>query len=278
MPNIKQVQRTVDSTLEQYEPKQPVYPALIGDGNGNVEVSGRPGYVYVRVGNEKSLGQAFNGRVPNRNDLPVTVGYDRTAPDLFQVLTVRQVYVQAGLPVVPEVPSHHETHEWPSVGDSDSDGSDVVFVDWRQVRNLRVSVDSGLTVLVESAPAYVNGAWAFITEQSLNLSSYKPDSGARYVLVYLDDTGTIAARAGSVTTKAALDISDCPVPQSDELPLAGVALYSGQTTISDDRDRQDIIDLRWWPQVQEASTNNLQDIARVAGEMDLRLTRHIVEG
>jgi hypothetical protein len=138
-------------------------------------------------------------------------------------------------------------HEWPTVGDDDSDGSDIAYISQRQVRGCRVSTSSLGAFYVEcETGAYRTAAgWAWATAQNLDLTSLKPSISARWALVYLDSSGTIAARAGSIVGLTSISVSDIPDIQESEFALAGVLLWASQTALQDDADRQDILDLRW---------------------------------
>jgi len=250
--------------MKRYREHQTVLPALLGDGQGNIVVANRPGYVYVRVGSEDLYGQAFNGKVPARDNLPVLVGWDDLRPNLFQVLGIRQVYldsVDSDVTIIPEVPPHGHTHEFPTVDDSDSDGSDTIFAAWRQIWGLRIKVDSGFTVSVERSPIFRDGTgWVWVDTQQIDLTADVPDHWARYVLMYLDEDGILQSENGDIIDKATIDINDCPDPDPGEFALAGILLYAGQTGVHDNGDEQNIIDLRW-PQAYQA-----KDSAR--GEQD----------
>ena len=246
---IEETKREVERRFDDKLDVPRVLPALMGDGLGNVEVAGQPGYVYVRIGSDLTPGKAFNARVPNIEDYAVFVGYDaQLQPELFQVLGLRRAYTGSGLNirVIPQVGPHHETHEWMG-----NDGSDVVYVHLRQWMPLRVRTVSAFTVQVDRGIVYRSG-WVEVSTQQLDLAAYQPRPGACYVLLYLDADGTLSATAGSTVTPAGdLDYSDIPEPTADEFPLAAVRLYGGQTAIQDNYSVRDIVDLRW-PQVNSA--------------------------
>ncbi len=246
---IREVQRTFSAEMAGKADTPQVFPALLGDGVGSVAVPGRPGWVYVRIGSDLTRGQAFNVRVPNRDNLPVLVGYDPISPRLFQVLSLRHVYTVggAGYTVIAQAGPHHETHEWAGV-----DGSDVVYVHARQWLPLRVRIVSGFLMQVDGGPIYRAGAWRQIATQQLDLEAYKPALGARWVLLYLDAAGTLAARAGGNIAAGDLNYANIPAPEADEFPLAGVRLYGGQTAILDTYTSSDVVDLRW-PQTNAAA-------------------------
>lgn len=244
------VQRQFLGVLANYQRALPTSPALLGDGHGTVSVAGHPGFVWIRLGfeGEDGLGMAYNQTVPLRDGLAVIVGYRSEQPALFQVLAIREVYVGTRQSPVPQVRSHHASHEYPTLGDSGADGSDIVYVHPRQVRYLRVYVFSRFTVVLERGPLYRGTGYRWIDEQSLNLTMDKPAGGGRYVLLYVSETGIFSKRLGPVVAAGDLNFeAHCPIPNPGEYACAAVALYRGQLGIQETSEVQDIIDLRYPP-------------------------------
>lgn len=238
------------SFKQKFDSKQDVanpIPALMGDGKGNIDVAGQPGQVYIRIGNNEDLGQAFNNRCPLRDNLPVFVGYDPiTDPDrrIFQVLSIRVTeYTDAGYAVIPNVMAHHASHEY--------GGGDDVYVDWRRLLNFRVGNPSAFQVTVDPGVIYRGGAWLQVAAQTLNLVASKPAGiSALYVLISLNATGVATATVGT-PVGSGLNISNCPAVPSGHIALAAVRLYGTQTAIGDTPSAPDIVDLRF-PQVNAA--------------------------
>lgn len=227
-------------------------PGILGDpATGLVDVPGRPGYDYVRIGDEQIVGEYLNVRVPSRYDLPVYVGRDPVQPYVEQVLTIRQeAYIDAGFNPIPPIPAHHETHEWPVPGDPDADGSDLVYVHWRQIRKFRLHAGNPLypfRVYTDGGPFYSaeleRTIW--VDPTYVDLTDAVPEWGARWVLVYLSGTGLLSYRAGTIRPRSRLQFSDAPPPNVGELALGWVYLYAGQSYIADDATRQDIVDARY---------------------------------
>lgn len=228
-------------------------PALMGDGDGTIEVPNQPGYVYIRIG-DGDLGQAFNNRCPLRDNLAIYVGYDPvTDPErrIFQVLSVRMSdYANAGNTPIANVPPHHTYHEF--------GGGDDVYIDWRRLLGFRVGRPAGFVVTVDQGVMMRAGAWTAIVSQTVNLAASQPGgiNNARYVLVSLDSAGVVTTSNGAIVSAAALTISNCPAPAAGEIPLAAVRLYSTQTQISDVPGTPDIVDLRF-PQVYATGGSNV---------------------
>lgn len=160
----------------------------MGDGNGNVQVPGQPGYVYIRVG-VGDLGQAFNNRCPLIDNLAIYVGYDPVTDydcRIFQVLNVRMVdYAGSGNVPTPFVGPHHQTHEY--------GGGDDVYVSWRRIMGFRVGRPAGFVITIDGGNIIRTGAWLAVLSQTIDLTASKPvvSGQARYVLIVL---GVMARR------------------------------------------------------------------------------------
>lgn len=244
MPIINQTRRQFKSRMATKQDVWRAIPALLGDGNGTVEVAGQPGYVYIRVG-DGDLGQAFNNRCQLRDNLAVYVGYDPiTDPDrrIFQVLTVRMAdYAEAGYTPVPNVGPHNTTHYF--------GGGDDVYVEWRRLMGLRVGRPVAFVVTVDPGIFYSAGAWTEIPSTTVDLTATHAalvGVQAQYVLISLSPAGVVTATVGAaVASIVLLTMADCPSPPAGHIPLAAVRLYKVQTSIDDVPASPDIVDLRF---------------------------------
>lgn len=253
MESLSKVRRRYQKKFSgKIDTERPI-PALMGDGNGNITVAALPGFVYYRVNEDESPGIVFNNRCPLRDNLPIYVGYDPiTDPDrrIFQCLGTRDIdYAEAGYTPVPQVPPHHETHQY--------GGGDDVYVEWRRIMGLRIGRPVGFVVTLDPGVIIRAGAHQFIPTQTYDLTASVPGAGARYVLMYLNSAGTLSITNGAIKASvAALTLADCPVASgAGDYELAAVRLYHGQTTISDTPANQDIWDLRY-PQSGVWSSGN----------------------
>ena len=241
MPNLKQRnRREVKGRLDKYQVARPVYAALLGDGTSdeNVEVTNRPGFVYIRTGNEQSASQAFNNRVPNRYDLPVYVGYTNTQPTLLQVLDIRQqAYVGAGNNPVVLVPGHHQTHEF---GNSE-DGSDVVWIEKQQYKEALAKPTDPASMQLYVNPIlyqYEDGWQYYAGGNTADLSGYVPSTThrARYLLVSIDAaTNALQYTSGTVFNSYSppSDLTDAlPTPPFASIPVSAVYLRTTTTALT----------------------------------------------
>lgn len=221
--------------------------ALMGQGNGTVEVANQPGYVYFRTSGETEYGIAFNNRCPVRDNLRIYVGYDPvTDPnhELFQVISVSMgdYAGDGGSSPLSNVGQHHVTHEF--------GGGDDVYVEWRRIMGLRVGRPALFVVTVDPGVIIRAGAHQYIPSTTVDLTAEHAalaGTQACYVLIYMDSAGAIQHLAGAaVASLALLTIANCPIaPGVGDLELGGVRLYVSQTRIGDTPTNPDIWDLRY---------------------------------
>ena len=236
-------ERAVQRVLSGYVKKTPNYPALLGDGNGNVAIANRPGYVHIRTGNDETLGTAFNQRVPLRDDLPIVVGYTTEQPDLFQVLTIREVYIGSDdyTVFIPQVVGHGDTHTY--------GGGDEVYIFTKQIMALLVFPTDPATMTVNVSNGWYPwlSTWHYFEDTvSANLAGSVPVGAggeARYTLISIDGATEALQYTDGDIFPAWLPPADTedmiPGAPLGSIPLAAVALVFGQTTITGD----DIYDL-----------------------------------
>jgi lysophospholipase L1-like esterase len=204
-------------------------------------VPGQPGMVYLVMPDGAVL-KAYNGRVPAATGLRVWAGYEPHNPTFFRVLDFNVSYVTPPTGGS-TIGSHHWIHEFLNP----FGGWDVIYSQARQLMPLRVSVVAGFVVKVESSPVWTPDGWALSDPATLDLESYVPVSGFRYVLVFLAASGVLTARAGAAVPGLlpGLSYDDIPAAAAGETPLAAVRLYAGQAGILETQATQDIVDLRF---------------------------------
>lgn len=236
----------ISRAARRVEPATRRWPATLSDANGvitpglDASVPGGGGKVYV-VMPDGSVVKAYNNRVPPVTGLRVWVGYEPQNPTLLRVLDFNASYTNPN-PTTGFGP-HHATHEFLNV----LGGNDVVYSQARQLMPLRVSVVAGFVIKVEVSPIWTGTAWALSTGATLDLTSSVPASGARWALIYLSTGGALSARlsASVLPGFGSLTYGLIPAAGAGELPLAAIALYSGQTQIAENFTRQDVVDLRF---------------------------------
>jgi len=246
--SVRKLRRARTEELSKKQDVPVTIPGLMGRASDEViKVTTRPGYIYVRIGNDETLAQAYwTGTVAY--DRACICGYD-DATQKFRVLRLRQdEYTTAGFTPVPEIDEHGATHLYPDPSDKTTAhrGTDVAFVSERQLLELRLGkhTSGNFTVRIERSLVEVGGGIRWIVTQTLDLTNSVPASGARWVTVYLLPDGTISQSDGTVQAKSQLSVSDIPVPTFSHFRLGAVMLWQGQGQIRDDGGRRDIEDLR----------------------------------
>ena len=268
------IQQVLTETLSRYELVLPCFPALLGDGRGNVQVGSQPGFVWVRLGaeGEDGITMAWNQTVQERDGLAIKVGYKSEQPTLFQVICQREVYAGTGEGRIAQIGPHGETHIW----GHPAGGNDIVYVWLRQWMPFRVGTKSGF--VIEIAPGIWRG-WEYKSAQEVDLVGYHPSGfAARYVLVALDFEGDPVVQAGPlVSPPHDLTLATCPVTELTEKPLAAVALYGPQSKIRDSDDQYDIVDLRWPDFGSLDAIAYLREmIAHLEADLDFELTQLVL--
>jgi hypothetical protein len=223
---------------------QPVlksWPAFLGNEDGSVQGSSSE-YVYVRYPSSTSPAvEVYNGGVPLTANLRVMVGYRAEQPELLQALGVADVRVEGSTPIYGGMKPHGSQHSWFY--------SDPVYVLFRQIMNLGVFISSGLIIRIMPGMLKTSTGYIWIADQTFDLTTHLPTSGARYVVISISDAGVVTATDGSdVADLSLLTTADIPTVPTSHFRLAAIRLVAGQTTIHDTYTSSDITDLRF-PQV-----------------------------
>lgn len=236
--NLRDLLMKQAKTNSRYEANLHVVKAhtISIDVTDSCEVSGRPGYKWVREqGMSGGVYQVPGMRAPIHPEMPVLIAYNPKQPWERMILDVDW----SALASMPDyngetfLPVHDTDHEWPDY----APGYQVVDVYPSQLTWLRTYPgSSGLTISVSPYRyVYERDFVEFEGESDLDLSSYQPGSGyAVRLLVYLD----IASNALQIASGSQiLDVSTL-TPQPPTFPLdaywsALVRLDGDQTTIDE---------------------------------------------
>lgn len=206
----------------------------------SVTVPNTHNFAFVRIRGINSMVRCDT--IAHAPNIPVWVGKALYGSTGFRVLDIRD-RLDVGFTTSWNLPPHHERHEW----GSDTAGDDVVWVWLRQMLPLRVSLNGGMEIRIESAAIETTEGWVNAgTTEGQDLTNLIPGSGALYALIYYDSAGVLQALAGStVAQKSNLLYTDIPATPAGGRALAAVRLYNGQTELIEERFDSDIIDLRW---------------------------------
>lgn len=241
--------------------------AYAGDGNGNVYTS-QANYYLFRYPLEKSPpAEIFNNRINMIDNLRIIIGYTAYQPNLLQVLDVADQRLDgvntSDVPVGPggvgysTVPPHWVNHQYL--------GADYGLVNWRQVSALGVfsTNPASLSVVIWPGTIPRPGVDVNVSYQTIDLTSHVPGSGARYVLVSYDQSGTVVLTDGAINSGGfiALSNADVPITPANNWRSCAVALYVGQTAIVENTSEIDFLDLRF-PEEQSALPITASDIGQ----------------
>lgn len=242
-------------TIKQLDIQKPdeyqEIPGILGlslDGEKQVEVPSRPGYVYVRLRDDLSeIVQAYNDQVSLVYGLPVTIIRDKKDKSRWRVKG-RDIGRYQNWGSTPYLPRHGAQHSF----DPNSPGGDPVWVWGRQMMPLAVvpsGTNGSMSVVIQNGIYYQNKMWHYVGGTgTADFTSYKPTgSNARLVLVYLDSDGNPQVEPGdyfapNLTGSSQIFPYIPDLPDTSAIPLAAVRIVSGTNRIS----WTNIYDLRPW--------------------------------
>lgn len=246
MINKNSLRKLIQGAFQKKQNRISASPGQLGDGAGEVNVTGRLGYVYCRMSG--TVAEVFNNRVPAENNLLVMVGYDPAQPDLFQVLTTRTATpggTSLGA-ITGFAPAAR--YRWMANGG----GQDPLYVEKRAYLPLRIGPLFQMTIMIYRDVMWTGTVWAFVDTQNVNLEAHIPTTAnkAALVLITVSDAGLVVTTKGSEVNIDALLLTDIPaVPAGTREVLGAVRVYYGQLSIRESRTNTDIVDLRgsWSP-------------------------------
>jgi hypothetical protein len=250
----KLFKRRLEARLSQKADDLPRYPATIGNGFGDVYFGTSKSAVYVRVGNQLSI--AICTRVQPSDGAAVWVGYANEERTLYQVLSLRTIDAANANYTGGYAPANR--YRYMAVGG----GQDPLWLELRAWLPLRVghTHPASTSISVYKGNIWTGSEWISAASQYVDLSSHIPATAdkAAWVLITVDDTGTIVDTKGSevdlvdLSTSGDIFANAPAVPAGTIDTLALVRVYEGQTAIQEGRATLggdgsffgDIIDLR----------------------------------
>jgi len=218
------------------------WPALVGDGNGTIEVPGSTGLWYVRpVGSDLAI-PVYKGAAPRLENYPVWVGQDVYNRRWVRILgtNLEQLVGNGGI-VASDIEPHAESHYLVN-------GTDPVYITTRQVTDLLLTVVSGMTVRIAGGFVIVGGQPAYVSSQNIDLTSNIPASGALWGVIRANSSGVLSVQEGAgVDSFADLTTGNIPDIADGYAGLWAVRLYDGQTAVNGNVTGADYYDLRFAP-------------------------------
>ena len=210
--------------------------ALLGDGAGNVDVTGRDNWVWVRL--EADGAQLTQAKVKSAID-----HVENLAVMVERVLTNGATNYQViGLAPVPDYPNsdydgavadHSEQHE---IRDFGAGGKDKLNIYTRSHVELRARAQAtpDMTLFVEHGKYAMNGAEVFWTGGDSPTFTAPSAGYKRFDLLYFDDAGDLQIEQGTAVQSSLFTSPSYPsAPAGAYFPLAYVLLMGGQTTITE---------------------------------------------
>lgn len=214
----------------------------LGDGNGNVNVPGRPDYSYVRYStNSVRVSEVFNKRVAGADGTPVLIGVLPWSPGLEQVVTVdwESYTVQPWGSGYSGVPPHAASHTYET---ETTHGGDPVLVYQPALQPLKVTSDgTGLTVSIQPYTYHYSGLPRTFPGGNIDMTTYLPSAGNRVALLV-----SLSKATGLLSITPGTEIPDTGAPPppptfpDNSVPAGVISLSSNQTVIS----QTDITDVR----------------------------------
>lgn len=229
MTTKEQAKAAIKNFFDKFQEKQPIRPALTGDGSSSdtCDVDGSAGWIWVRFDSNqnkatKVYGPAFRGYP---QDIPILVGHKHPQDEVEQVLGFNTALYWQNL-----TDWILENYQTPKHGQSHGEtGGDRVPVGMRNIvpGQVHQTSPSGTSVEAETF-RYVNvGSLVNYPGESIDLSGYDPGLGNhRYVLIYINTTtNAIGSSASSIVTLPTPP--DLPSVDAAWIPLAVVDLVNG---------------------------------------------------
>jgi hypothetical protein len=221
--------------FSRVQPRTGLRRGLIGDGAGHVEVSGRPGWSWIRYEEEQnrlSMVRCFLGYL--EDETPVIVGKWHPEDDYEQVLGVYwgpYSWDPSNTTVANyRVPAHGDTHHG-------TYGSDPAYIDYANLVMGRCAPTDpeSLYVDVQSFVYSYGVETKDFPGELLDLTSEVPGgAGHCYALIYFDpDTESLSYEVSS-TVPLAVSPELPALTDVNAIPLGVVRLYNGQTEITID--------------------------------------------
>jgi len=228
--------QAVRNSLGQFQPILERHRGILGDGSGNVGVTGRPGYVNIRprsgasvTGNIEAL--MVRADIPPIEGYPIIFGKDYDT-DYYQVLCID--YSQSMEWLSDEfIRGHHTQHEMP-------DGFDITWIQKQQIIPMLAhpTDPATMTIKVESDYFAWHTEWKFFAgEISEDLTARVATTSAdfaRFVLVSIDGaTNTLVYENGDeffIQFPPSQTVS-IPAPSSGLIPVVAVYLPFGTTSL-----------------------------------------------
>lgn len=199
-------------------------PVITGNQAG--EVTAGNSKIWVRFANGQEAA-VLNTIASLGFDRHITIGRLRSQPAIWRVAEIRESYLQpaSGGAITP----HHEQHEFPN--------QDTVWVSRKQIVSLTILVsDPALfKIFVYGALVRTKNGIVAIDNQELDLAPYVPVTGAVYIAIECDETGTLSIHEGvPFLAPAIATLADVPSPAAGKYTIGFVMLYDAMIALTNE--------------------------------------------
>lgn len=249
-------QSVIDATKQ---PKDPRFPAMLGNTSGTVIYSGQLVYVTNMYSGQVQI--VKNTSVANSPGMLVMVGKKDGSSSLEVLYAINQ---NTSFPISDDISTlisrHGSTHTYPSY--------DTVFVKAEQFIPLLVLPTSDLTVRVYPGTVAKRGGdgYAFCSgNTALDLSSHQPASGARWLLLEINDSGTIIETEGPIYANRNL-LTGANIPTVTHTAICAIVLDSSYGVLERSNSRSDFWDLRFAVDIPYINAANIPYYPYVSGD------------
>jgi len=243
---MRDQRRKVELVLDKRQPAIKNILARMGDGLGNLRVSGENGKVWITINGHPY--KALCSRVIPAYSKEVWVGVpiEGGASNVYQVISDN--FSNATDPAIIQQMGYAPASRYEAGGD------DPIGIDLRIFRPLRLgmSESGGMNVdLYEGFVIFGDDRYV-IERQDIDLSAQVPTTPgkAAYVLITIDNTGAVVQTKGAEVDLIDLSPVLTPLinvpakPNADDRELGAVRVYYGQTRVRDGANT-DFIDFRF---------------------------------
>jgi hypothetical protein len=254
MTSREEVVSNFTGVLRQYQPLRHYYPGFLGETDAvDAPVNtNRENYIWVRYpySNSQAIPVLCLIGIPRVAGYKVTVG-KLPWMDQDQVLWANDFRLDGVSPTdaVVAAGSTGGYTAYPSAANFMYLSTDPIYVNWRQITPLGVFPTDNASMIVQVRGGYIArpGGAVYVADQTIDLTSHIPVSGARYVLVSYDATGNVVLTDGAINAGgfSALTAADIPATPAGNWRSAAVVLYAGQTAVVETRSEIDFSDLRF---------------------------------
>jgi hypothetical protein len=243
LKTLIQQKRLFEDRLDERQAEIKNILGVMGDGQGNLRVSGKDGYIYVLI-NGQSF-QAFCGKVAPVYGKQCLIGLSLERGQKGSFYEVLSEIINNSTD-----PSVLQTGGYAPASRYEYGGQDPLTVNVRSVSFLRIGPSStgGLKIDLFEGKIWSGSTFINITRQDIDLTAQIPSTSgkAALVMITINNSGTVVQTKGSEVNLTSLATTDRPAVPSNTVFVCGcVRVYNGQTEFREGNSNTDFDDLRF---------------------------------